>query len=86
MILLFLACSSEPTAPPPPPPPPETVEQLPAPVSRAVELAKIVQADPANADAALTAKGASRAELEGLLFDIAADPALSDAYAKAMGK
>ena len=86
MILFLLACSSEPSAPPPPPPPPEAVEQLPAPVAKAVELAKVVQADPANADAVLAAKGSSRAELDGLLYEIARDPTLTDAYARALGK
>lgn len=85
MVLILLACSAEPQAPAAPAPPPQAAV-LPGPVARAVELARIVQADPAGADAALTAKGSSRAELEGLLYDIAKDPALTDAYAKAMGR
>jgi hypothetical protein len=55
-------------------------------VAKAVELAKVVQADPANADAVLAAKGSSRAELDGLLYEIARDPTLTDAYARALGK
>ena len=43
-------------------------------------------ADPANADAALTAKGSSRAELDALMFEIAQDPRLTDAYGKALGR
>jgi hypothetical protein len=87
MIALFtalLACSGGETTPAATPPAP--VEPAPAAaspdVTRALELAAIVRADFANADAALTAKGSSRAELDALLYKIAADPVLSAAYAE----
>lgn len=81
-----MACSEpEPVAPPPAPP----VQQaaLDPKVARAVELAQAVTTSPAGgAEAALAAKQGSREELEGLLYEIAADPTLTDAYAKAMGR
>ena len=88
MIALFtalLACSGGETTPAANTPP-APVEPAPAAVypdvTRALELAAIVRADFANADAALTAKGSSRAELDALLYKIAADPVLSAAYAE----
>ncbi len=85
---LLLACGGEePTAKPTTP---EVVApapaQVPPQVSRAVELARVVQADPTNADAALAAKGSSRAELDKLMYEIAADPGLTDAYARELGR
>lgn len=59
---------------------------LPAPVAPALELAKLVQNDPANADAALAGGGCSRDELEKLLFEIAVDQEMSDLYAEEMGR
>ena len=56
------------------------------PVAHAVELARIVRADPANAEAALAEKGVSLEEFEEMLFDIAADPVQSDAYVAALGE
>lgn len=87
LFVLLAACSSDPApVAAPPTPAPVAAPALPANVARAVELAKIVQADPDGAEAALTAKGSSQAELDGLLFEIAADPALTDAYAQALGR
>lgn len=87
LVLTLLACGggSDPSAPPAAPVAEAVVPALPPQVARAVELARAVQADPANADAALAAKGASRAELDALLYTIAADPALTDLYAKELG-
>jgi hypothetical protein len=84
MLSLLLACSGGET-PPAPAAPPSAAQapSMPAQVRRALELAAAVEAAPANADAALTAKGATRAELEALLFDIARDPALAKAYSDA---
>lgn len=87
LLLPLLACGggSEPAPTPPAPAPEAAAPALPAEVARAVELARAVQADPANADAALAAKGSSRAELDGLLYTIAADPTLTNLYAKELG-
>lgn len=57
---------------------------LPPSVARAVELAKGIRADPTHADAVLTAKNATAAELDELMFQIAADPELTAAYATAI--
>lgn len=88
LLPLFVACGdAEQAATPPATPPVEApAEGLPPQVARAVELAKAVESTQGDATAALAAKNGSRAELEGLLYEIAADPALSDAYARAMGR
>lgn len=89
LLSLLVACGgeAEQAATPPATPPVEApAEGLPPQVARAVELAKAVESTPGDPTAALAAKNGSRAELEGLLYEIAADPALSDAYAKAMGR
>lgn len=50
-------------------------------VAKAVELAKAIQAAPDNVDAILSEHGTTAAELEALLYEIAADPKRSAAYA-----
>ncbi len=77
LLLLLAACLTEPAVPAP---------AEPDPVTRAVELATAVRADPEHAVDALAAKGGSEEELYTLLYTIAADPAQSEAYAVAMGE
>jgi hypothetical protein len=87
LVSLLAACggSDAPTAGEPPPGPPAGQQPegpLDPKVTRAVELATAVKAAPAGgAEAALAAKNSSREELEGLLYEIAADPTLSLSYA-----
>jgi hypothetical protein len=52
--------------------------------AKAGAVAKQLAADPAKGADALKASGWSEAEFEALLYDIAADPALSRAYIEAM--
>ncbi|MES2644427.1 MAG: hypothetical protein V4850_33380 [Myxococcota bacterium] len=59
---------------------------LPPQVARAVELAKAVLAQPNDTEAALASKGGTPAELEGLLYEIAGEPALTEAYATGMAQ
>ena len=83
LLLSLLACGEpEPVvvAAPPPPAAPAVAPQ----VARAIELGQAVRAQPTDTAGALASKGGSRAELEGLLYEIAADPALTDAYVAAM--
>ncbi|MES2644059.1 MAG: hypothetical protein V4850_31525 [Myxococcota bacterium] len=76
LLVLGLACASSSEKP-----------EMPIdPVARAIELGKIVRADPEGAEAALVEAGSSAEELEALLVDIAADEAMSDAYAEALGR
>jgi hypothetical protein len=89
LISLLTACggSDAPTASEAPPGPPAG-EQIAGPmdpkVTRAIELASAVKAAPVGgAEAALAAKNSSREELDGLLYEIAADPSLSLSYASA---
>ena len=50
----------------------------------AAALAKRIQAQPDAADSILSEAGTDRAAFEALLYDIAADPAASRAYAEAL--
>ncbi|MBL8617746.1 MAG: hypothetical protein JNM72_19210 [Deltaproteobacteria bacterium] len=52
--------------------------------TKAGGVAKQLAADPAKGAEALKASGWSEAEFEALLYDIAADPALSKVYLEAM--
>jgi hypothetical protein len=53
-------------------------------VDRAVATAKAIQARPFATDSILAAHGLTRAGLDSLMYDIAADPALARAYTEAM--
>lgn len=84
-LLLLAACTG---APPADAPAPDTdaaadmkADEVPAQVAKALVVAKAVQADPSKAEAALEANGMSRDEFEALMYEIAADPELSRAYA-----
>ncbi|MDP2313657.1 MAG: hypothetical protein Q8P41_12175 [Pseudomonadota bacterium] len=55
-------------------------------VTRALILAEVVKKHPDDPEAALDAMGSSAEELETLLLEIAADSALSDAYAEGLGR
>jgi hypothetical protein len=50
---------------------------------QAAELADAIAADPGQADALLSAQGLDRASFDALLYDIAADPALTERYLEA---
>ncbi|MBK9369490.1 MAG: hypothetical protein IPN01_24880 [Deltaproteobacteria bacterium] len=54
-------------------------------VSRAARVALAVQSGVAEAEA-LKAEGLSAEQLDGMLYDIAADPAQSEAYATLLGR
>lgn len=56
------------------------------PVDRAVAIAQAVEAEPEQAEAILAQHGLTEDELGALLFDIAADPEQSAAYAEALGR
>ncbi|MDC0716089.1 hypothetical protein [Nannocystis bainbridge] len=49
-------------------------------VQIAAAVAKEIAADPEHADDALAKHGLDRAKLEAMMFEIAADPALTEAY------
>jgi hypothetical protein len=85
---LLVACGEpEPVETTPPVATPVAPEvALPPQVARAVELAQAVLAQPNNTEAALAAKGGTPAELDGLLYEIAAEPELTEAYAKGMAQ
>jgi hypothetical protein len=51
-------------------------------VAKIAELARKVKADPARGEALLREAGLDRKQLEDALFAIAADPAMSEEYAK----
>ncbi len=53
-------------------------------VDRAVATAKAIQATPSATDSILAAHGLTRAGLDSLMYEIAADPALARAYTDAM--
>lgn len=65
---------------------PPAATALPPQVARAVELAQAVRAQPTDTEAALASKRATAAELDALLYEIAADPALTEAYTAAVGR
>lgn len=77
LLMWSLACASGTSAPEVPATPTEKV-------ARAIELGKVVLADPNGAEGALVEAGSSAEELESLLVEIAADEAMSDAYAAAL--
>jgi hypothetical protein len=70
--------TAEPEAPKPetPPAPDPKVEQ----VQVAAMVAKEIAADPEHADEVLVKHGLDRAKLDAMMFEIAADPALTEAY------
>ncbi|MFN7143729.1 MAG: hypothetical protein ACK4YP_08150 [Myxococcota bacterium] len=85
ILTLLLACANEMVACAP------TVPEAAVPVAaeaddvtRAVTVARAIQADPEHAADALAAAGMTEEELDALLFDIAGDPVKSEAYAAAL--
>ena len=54
------------------------------PVSRAVEIAKAIEADPDSAEAVLERFGLTVEQYEELMYDISADPELTRAYQAAL--
>ncbi|MBZ5715162.1 hypothetical protein [Nannocystis pusilla] len=73
---------TEPKADEPAPKPEEPVKPDPAQekVQIAAAVAKEIAADPEHADDVLTKHGLDRAKLDAMMFEIAADPALTEAY------
>lgn len=55
-----------------------------SPVEQAAAVARAIQADPAQADAALAEQGMTREAFEALLYEIAADPDKTAAYRDAL--
>ncbi|TFH64846.1 MAG: hypothetical protein E4G90_07305 [Gemmatimonadales bacterium] len=53
-------------------------------VDQAVAVARAIQANPAATDSILAARGLSRAGVDSLMYDIAADSALAREYAEAI--
>lgn len=88
--LLLLTFLLRPFAAPPAPPcpvlPGSPPPALAPPVARAVALARAVESSPAAPGPALRVHGATLAELEALLYDVAVDPAWAQAYAEARGR
>lgn len=58
------------------PPPDPSVEKI----QTAVKVAREISADPEHADDVLARHGLDRDKLDALMFEIAADPELTDAY------
>jgi hypothetical protein len=54
-------------------------------VTKAADLAKKIEANPDQAEAALKEAGMSVEDFEALMMDIAADPAKTEAFEKAKG-
>jgi hypothetical protein len=83
MILLFLACGSDPPPPPPLPPPAVSAPAFSMEsVKEAASIANAIQREPQRADQILQNNGTTRQEYEAMLYDIAIDPAQAQAYAK----
>jgi hypothetical protein len=87
MILLFLACSAEPEVVPPVPKPivtaPDTSMER---VKEAASIANAIGREPQRADQILQNNGKTRQEYEDMLYDIAIDPTLAQAYGKLRSK
>ena len=87
--LLFAACTGTPDVTPPDPKPDvvePVVDALPAKVTKAVELARSLRANPDKAADTLAAAGMTKADLDALMYEIASDPKLSAAYTSALGE
>lgn len=84
--LALAACGSEPITDTPTPPAPAPAASAPAQLDAAAlgGLARQIVASPQDADQLLAAAGLDRATFEARLYDIAADPAQSAAYAAAL--
>lgn len=76
------AATSPPKAEPPPPekPPEPAVDPNAEKIKAAVTVAREISADPEHADDVLARHGLDRRKLDAMMFEIAADPALTDAY------
>jgi hypothetical protein len=55
-------------------------------VTRAVAMAKEIEADPDSVDAVLARHEMTVEQFDQMMYDISIDPALSDAYAAAMAE
>lgn len=85
LIALLAACGEtpEPVAEVETPPEAPAEPAVPEQVQKAVTVAAAIDKEPARVDAILQENGMTRAEFEALLYDIAEDPALAEAYATA---
>jgi len=61
------------------------VPEVPARVKQAADIARAIQADPESMDRILDGEGMTREQFEDLLYEIAADPVLSEAYVRELG-
>lgn len=59
---------------------------VPEKAAKAAALAKELEANPDDADAILKSHGMTQQQFEDLMFEIAADEALSEAYARARAR
>jgi hypothetical protein len=55
-------------------------------VKTAARIARAIRADPATVDRTLQERGMTREEFDDLLYEIAADPVLSTAYVRELGR
>lgn len=63
---------------------PATEAEIPERVQKAAAIARAIQTDPDSTDRILEDHGMTLEELEKLLYEIAADPVLSEAYVRAL--
>ena len=61
-------------------------DPMPTWVDDVAQVANAIQARPAAADSILSANDMTRAQLDSLLYEIAEDPALTEAYQQARGR
>ena len=64
---------------------PATGAEVPESVKKAAAIARAIQADPDSMDRILEDEGMTREDFEDLLYEIAADPVLSEAYVRELG-
>ncbi len=76
LLIGLAACGGEAEVPTPEP----TLQALPAVVTKALDLQHAIAASGGSAEAVLTAKGITRDELDAMMAEIAADPALTAAF------
>ena len=86
LVLALTACggAEAPPAPTPAEPAPAAAEAAPSKAEQAAAVAKEIRANPDGATAVLEKHGMTTAAYEALLFEVAADPALSEQYLAAL--
>ena len=78
--LLLVACGGDQKAPSP-----GATTTTPPKAAQAAAIAKDLRANPDDADAILAKHGMTRQQFEDLMYEIAADPAMSEAYTAKVG-